>query len=269
MGPKKKGKGKKGKKGKVKADPGWARTIEWGYWSRPYESMPSAAVKPAFGVIREEFLEAVKELDMIWSKTLTEDFLVELFSIPRPNLEIFCIRGAYLLKRFVLSPYEVLTGLKRLDIGCMDELQFVLIQCKSLEWLSLARSKSLTKALVEAENLQELVIDNCLKLASLMVWSSQMKSITGLDDSKKLEVLYLDCPTLVNFKRPKLYVVPKPKVFHPTLLALRKWEDKQEPIPDQEFGLLAKDLVVDDDALREDIVYPNVPRFPRTHLQGF
>ncbi|KAG0601407.1 hypothetical protein M758_11G108000 [Ceratodon purpureus] len=86
MGPKKKGKGKKGKKGKVKADPGWARTIEWGYWSRPYESMPSAAVKPAFGVIREEFLEAVKELDMIWSKTLTEDFLVELFSIPRPNL---------------------------------------------------------------------------------------------------------------------------------------------------------------------------------------
>lgn len=42
--------------------------------------------------------------------------------------EYFCIRGAYLLKRFVLSPYEVLTGLKRLDIGCMDELEFVLIQ---------------------------------------------------------------------------------------------------------------------------------------------
>ena len=42
--------------------------------------------------------------------------------------EFFCIRGAYLIKRFVLSPYEVLTGLKRLDIGCMDELEFVLIQ---------------------------------------------------------------------------------------------------------------------------------------------
>ena len=48
--------------------------------------------------------------------------------LPRGFQEIFCIRGAYLLKRFVLSPYEVLTGLKRLDIGCMDELQFVLIQ---------------------------------------------------------------------------------------------------------------------------------------------
>lgn len=42
--------------------------------------------------------------------------------------EFFCIRGAYLLKRFVLSPYEILTGLKRLDIGCMDALEFVLIQ---------------------------------------------------------------------------------------------------------------------------------------------
>ena len=79
-------------------------------------------------------------------------------------------------------------------------------QCKSLEWLSLARSKSLKKALIEAQSLQELVIDNCLKLASLMVWSSQMTSIKGLDDSKQLEVLFLDCPTLVNFKRPVLYV---------------------------------------------------------------
>ena len=26
------------------------------------------------------------QLDMIWSKTLAEDFLTELFSIPRPNL---------------------------------------------------------------------------------------------------------------------------------------------------------------------------------------
>lgn len=43
-------------------------------------------------------------------------------------MEFFCIRGAYLLKRFVLSPYEILTGLKRLDIGCMDALEFVLIQ---------------------------------------------------------------------------------------------------------------------------------------------
>jgi hypothetical protein len=32
------------------------------------------------------------------------------------------------VKRFVLSPYEVLPGLKRLDIGCMDNLEFVLIQ---------------------------------------------------------------------------------------------------------------------------------------------
>ena len=62
-------------------------------------------------------------------------------------------------------------------------------------------------------------------------------------------------------------IVPKPEVFHPTLLALRKWEDKQMPIPDPEFGLLAKDLVEDDDALRDDIVYPNVPRFPRTSFQ--
>lgn len=66
-----------------------------------------------------------------------------------------------------------------------------------------------------------------------------------------------------------MQVKPKPKVFHPTLLALRKWEDKQLPLPEQEFGLLAKDLVEDDDSLRDDIVYPNVPRFPRTHLQGF
>jgi hypothetical protein len=26
------------------------------------------------------------QLDMIWSKTLAEDFLAELFSVPRPNL---------------------------------------------------------------------------------------------------------------------------------------------------------------------------------------
>ncbi|XP_024403601.1 uncharacterized protein [Physcomitrium patens] len=270
MGPKKKGKGKKAKGKKRKPDPGWAKTVRWGTWSRPYESMPSSALSPKFGVIRIEFLAAVKEvwqillhifatvsyvykskykhrtllqaavslipkclqLDMIWSKTLAEDFLKELFSIPRPNLEFFCIRGAYLLKRFVLSPYEILTGLKRLDIGCMDALEFVLIQCTSLEWLSLSRSKSLTKALIEARNLQSLVIDNCLELSSLMV-------------------------------------VPKPKVLHPSLLQLRKWEDKQADKPELEFGLLPKDLVVDDDALSDDTLYPNVPCFPRTHLQGF
>jgi hypothetical protein len=92
-------------------------------------------------------------------------------------------------------------------------------QCKSLEWLSLARSKSLKKAIIEAQNLQELVIDNCLQLASLMVWSSQMKSITGLDDSTKLEVLFLDCPTLVDFKRPVLYVSCLHN-FQPFLLVL-------------------------------------------------
>lgn len=370
MGPKKKGKGKKAKGKKRKPDPGWAKTVRWGTWSRPYESMPSSALSPKFGVIRIEFLAAVKEvwqillhifatvsyvykskykhrtllqaavslipkclqLDMIWSKTLAEDFLKELFSIPRPNLEFFCIRGAYLLKRFVLSPYEILTGLKRLDIGCMDALEFVLIQCTSLEWLSLSRSKSLTKALIEARNLQSLVIDNCLELSSLMVWSQQLTTLTGLYDSKKLQVLFLDCPTLVNYERPVLYVswstfthhylkilwlgsswtetlnpvmvacltiedwtlqhsllrlsqfwmmhtmnrllewmqvVPKPKVLHPSLLQLRKWEDKQADKPELEFGLLPKDLVVDDDALSDDTLYPNVPCFPRTHLQGF
>lgn len=125
MGPKK-GKGKKGKKGKP--DPGWAKTIQWGTWSRPFESLPNPAVNSAFGAIRTEFLAAVQELDMIWSQTLAADFLEELFSVPRPNLKFFCIRGAYCIKRFVLSPYEVLTGLTRLDIGCMDELEFVLIQ---------------------------------------------------------------------------------------------------------------------------------------------
>lgn len=184
-------------------------------------------------------------------------------------MEFFCIRGAYLLKRFVLSPYEILTGLKRLDIGCMDALEFVLIQCTSLEWLSLSRSKSLTKALIEARNLQSLVIDNCLELSSLMVWSQQLTTLTGLYDSKKLQVLFLDCPTLVNYERPVLYVVPKPKVLHPSLLQLRKWEDKQADKPELEFGLLPKDLVVDDDALSDDTLYPNVPCFPRTHLQGF
>lgn len=104
-----------------------------------------------------------------------------------------------------------------------------------------------------------------------MLWSSQMTSLTGLDDSKVLQVLFLNCPEtfLKIFKRPELYVPPKPQVFHPTLLQLRNWEDKQAPMPELEFGLLPKDLVVDDDSLREDFVYPNNPRFPRTHLQGF
>jgi len=64
-------------------------------------------------------------------------------------------------------------------------------------------------------------------------------------------------------------VAEKPKVVHPTLLQLRKWEDKQLPIPELDFGLLPRDLVEDDESLRDDIVYPNKPLFPRTHLQGF
>ena len=63
-------------------------------------------------------------------------------------------------------------------------------------------------------------------------------------------------------------MAPEPKAFHPFLLDLRRLEDKQAPIPERDFGLMAKDLVVDDDSLKEDIVYPNDPRFPRTHLQG-
>ncbi|KAG0564771.1 hypothetical protein KC19_8G138700 [Ceratodon purpureus] len=267
MGPKK-GKGKGGK-GKKKADPGWAKTIQYGNWSRPYESLPPLGVSAAFTNIRTDFLAAVQELDCIWSPTLTVDFLEELFSVPRPNLKHFCIRGAYCIKRFVLTPYERLEALTRLDIGMMDELDFVLIQCKTLEWLSLSRSKSLTKAIVEACNLQELIIDNCLKLSSLMVWSGQLTSLVGVEDSKVLQVLFLDCPMLKNFTRPKLFVPPKPKVIHPYLLNLRKWEDSQLPIKEREIGLLAKDLVVDHDSLKDDIVYPNDPRFPRTHLQGF
>lgn len=98
MGPKKKGKGKKAKGKKRKPDPGWAKTVRWGTWSRPYESMPSTALSPKFGVIRIEFLAAVKELDMIWSKTLAEDFLKELFSIPRPNL-VSAPNGIFLYTR--------------------------------------------------------------------------------------------------------------------------------------------------------------------------
>lgn len=318
MGPKKKGKGKKAKGKKRKPDPGWAKTVRWGTWSRPYESMPSSALSPKFGVIRIEFLAAVKEvwqillhifatvsyvykskykhrtllqaavslipkclqLDMIWSKTLAEDFLKELFSIPRPNL-VSAPNGIFLYTRS-LSLKEIcvitiwdshgietsrhwLHGCSRV---CPNTDVFV-GQCTSLEWLSLSRSKSLTKALIEARNLQSLVIDNCLELSSLMVWSQQLTTLTGLYDSKKLQVLFLDCPTLVNYERPVLYVVPKPKVLHPSLLQLRKWEDKQADKPELEFGLLPKDLVVDDDALSDDTLYPNVPCFPRTHLQGF
>jgi hypothetical protein len=65
-------------------------------------------------------------------------------------------------------------------------------------------------------------------------------------------------------------VPEKPKVYHPTLLQLRKWADKQRPLPDKEFGLLAKDLTHEnDDGLHEELNYPNVPRFPRTLMQGF
>jgi hypothetical protein len=92
--------------------------------------------------------------------------------------------------------------------------------------------------------------------------SNCLESFSVLDaaDSALLSFYVVDCFT---------QVVPKPKVIHPTLLSLRKWEDKQAAIPENEFGLVAKDLVVDDDTLRDDIVYPNVPHFPRTHLQGF
>ncbi|KAH9535758.1 hypothetical protein CY35_17G070000 [Sphagnum magellanicum] len=208
MGPKKKGGKKKGGKGKKpKADSGWAKCIQWGKWERPYESLPDAVKWPAFAPIRENMLEALQWLEIIWSKTMDESFIdLELFYVPRPNLARLDIRGTYSIKKFTLSPYDKLPALTYLDISCMAVLENVLIQCNSLEWVTLARSFELKKALLETRNLKELIIDTCPKLGTLIIWSEELTSIKGLTDSKILTKLELFCPKLVDFERPPLYV---------------------------------------------------------------
>jgi hypothetical protein len=79
-------------------------------------------------------------------------------------------------------------------------------QCPSLEWLSLARSKSLKRAVIETRNLRELIIDTCPVLEKLLVWSGELTSLKGLSDSKELQYLFLDCPRLTDFEHPKLFV---------------------------------------------------------------
>ncbi len=81
-----------------------------------------------------------------------------------------------------------------------------ILQCNSLEWVTLARSFELKKALLETRNLKELIIDTCPKLGTLIIWSEELTSIKGLTDSKILTKLELFCPKLVDFERPPLYV---------------------------------------------------------------
>ncbi|CAK9265275.1 unnamed protein product [Sphagnum jensenii] len=251
---------------------GRMQCIQWGKWERPYESLPDAVKWPAFAPIRENMLEALQWLEIIWSKTMDESFIdLELFYVPRPNLARLDIRGTYLIKKFTLSPYDKLPALTYLDISCMAVLENVLIQCNSLEWVTLARSFELKKALLETRNLKELIIDTCPKLGTLIIWSEELTSIKGLTDSKILTKLELFCPKLVDFERPPLYVIEKPKVYHPMILQLLKWEAAGEPEPPKEFGLLKKDLEVQDQLGWDSRAgtYPNHPLLPRTFLVGF
>lgn len=98
---------------------------------------------------------------------------------------------------------------------CQSEMGFLIAsvlsdvcvgQCPSLEWLSLARSKSLKRAVIETRNLRELIIDTCPVLEKLLVWSGELTSLKGLSDSKELQYLFLDCPLLTDFEHPKLFV---------------------------------------------------------------
>lgn len=60
-------------------------------------------------------------------------------------------------------------------------------------------------------------------------------------------------------------------MFHPTIIQMRKWEDKKEALPPKEFGLLPMDLDhghENQDILHEELGYPNQPHFPRSHLLG-
>jgi hypothetical protein len=66
-------------------------------------------------------------------------------------------------------------------------------------------------------------------------------------------------------------VIEKPKVHHPMILQLLKWEAAGEPEPPKEFGLLKKDLEVQDQLGWDSRAgtYPNHPLLPRTYLVGF
>ncbi|KAJ7568389.1 hypothetical protein O6H91_01G030800 [Diphasiastrum complanatum] len=197
---------KKGKKRKKKGpqepkhDPGWDKTIQNGKWERPLEALPDPSQWPAFGEIREKVLMACRLISIIWSISLHDNFIMELFGVPRVNLVKLELRGTKYLTKFIMSPLSVCPLLQSLDLSCCPILEYIFVQSSSLKILSLARCISLKKAFLQARNLKVLNFHECRSLTFLMLWSD---TLTELDlCCKEMTMFQLCCPSLVNFQRP-------------------------------------------------------------------
>ncbi|CAM6089744.1 unnamed protein product [Calypogeia fissa] len=261
MGPKKKGKkGKKKKAKEPKRDSGWNKTIQNGKWERPYESLPSTEKWPAWGELREEMFAALKVLTIIWSENLGDDFILELFAVPLPNLVHLELRGSKLLTKFILSPETLSPSITFIDISCCPNLTFVLIQSDSLKDLTLARSFVLEKVLLQTRTLKSLILCTCPLLDTLMVWSNDLVNLNLLD-CKEITILELYCPKLTNLAKNDLKVIPADTQHEPPILYILQQLDLRAPIKPPEFGY--------PDANTKDGLQSTRPLVPRTLLCGF